>query len=90
MKDLDAVFFHERPGSRTGRKVIASPALSIARESPGSRRSSSRTDFGITTRPALSIVRWVVMLPLCAGLTHQEIPLEGPKTWFRIRTTSRF
>ena len=46
---------------RTGRRVIFLPLLSSRRASPGKRRNWSRTGFGKTIRPALSIVSLVIM-----------------------------
>jgi hypothetical protein len=48
--------FVSGPVPCTGRSVVCSPALSTSRESPASRCSSSRSGFGMTARPALSVV----------------------------------
>ena len=51
-----------------------SPELFSCKQSPAARWSSSRRGFGITTRPALSIVSFVVIMALYNGNTHLSMP----------------
>ena len=62
---------------RTGRKVISSPASSHSNESPGPRRSSSLSDFGMTIRPALSRVSRVFIMARYNGSTQTSMPPEA-------------